>query len=43
MLVDHTRYVFDKALNPEKGECRWTLEQQTRIRGFVDAVEALQP
>ena len=35
---------FAKALNPpDSGECRWTVEQQTRIHGFINTVEALEP
>ena len=35
--------MFTEALNPGVGECRWTKQQQTRIRGFIDTVEALEP
>ena len=34
---------FNEALNPPGGECRWTSEQQTRISGFVETVDALEP
>ena len=37
-------YAFTEALNPPDGRgCRWTVEQQARIRGFIETVEALQP
>ena len=35
--------VFDQQLRPYTGESRWTIEQQTRIRGFVDLVGGLKP
>ena len=35
---------FNEALNPPDGrECRWTVEQQTKLAGFVETVEASQP
>ena len=33
---------FDEQLNPEDSECRWTPEQQERIRGFAALVERLE-
>ena len=35
--------MFTEALHPGVGECRWTPEQQTRIRGFIDVIEGLEP
>ena len=40
--------VFKEHANPDKYQgpppnCRWSSEQQTRIRGFIDTVEALVP
>ena len=35
--------VFAEGLNPPVGVCRWTVEQQTRLRRFIDIVEALKP
>ena len=38
MLKRRTELLED-ALNPSEGACRWTAEQQHRIRGFVDVIE----
>ena len=38
-----TLQTFADALNPTEGECRWTPEQQHRIRGFIKTVEGLEP
>ena len=35
--------VLNDALNPSPGECLWTAEQQDRLRGFIETVEALEP
>ena len=35
--------VFRDELNPEFSECRWTPQQQTRLRSFIDTIDALQP
>ena len=31
------------ALHPDYRPCRWTEQQQLRIRGFINTVEALEP
>ena len=33
--------ILKEALNPPSGVCYWTPEQQTKLRGFIDIVEAL--
>ena len=35
--------VLNHALNPPGEECRWTDEQQDKLRGFIKLVEALKP
>ena len=41
---ENVLYIFLQALHPADGdECRWTPEQQDRIRGFINMVEALKP
>ena len=42
-LRDRALVALKEALNPPAGECRWTVEQQHRLRGFVAVVEGLQP
>ena len=42
-IHDRTRRLFGDVLIPTDGESRWTPEQQERIRGFIDIVEALKP
>ena len=39
----NARDIFNNALNPADGECRWTPTQQHRIRGFVDMIDCLEP
>ena len=35
--------MFSQQLNPDDGACRWTPDQQNRLRGFIDTVKALNP
>ena len=42
-LQNRVRDVFQQSLNPGNGSCLWTDEQQHRLRGFIETVEALQP
>ena len=42
-LKTNAENVLNEALNPDHGQNRWTEEQQTRIRGFLKVVEALNP
>ena len=42
-LKSNVRKALDRSLDPLDGECRWTLEQQDRIREFINIVKALEP
>ena len=42
-LRTQTLAAFNEALQPYHGDCRWSDEQQARIRGFIDVIEALEP
>ena len=43
LLRNRALVALKEALNPPAGECRWTVEQQHRLRDIVDIVEGLQP
>ena len=34
---------FTRQLDPADGECQWTVEQQHRLRGFIETVRELEP
>ena len=43
-LRTHALKTFAEALSPfPDGKCRWSPEQQDKIRGFMDVIEALDP
>ena len=38
-LRTNVHAAFTEALNPGIGECRWTEEQQDKLRGFIEVLE----